>query len=65
MWLSPAWYSAANQAEYFANCVAAYHGHPYTDTDEERARYTRSWLQSNDPRMFALLEAVYGQNATP
>jgi peptidoglycan hydrolase-like protein with peptidoglycan-binding domain len=65
MWLSPSWYSAANKEEYFANSVAAYHGHPYTNGAADVAIYTRSWLQTNDPPMFALLQAVYQHGGTP
>jgi hypothetical protein len=65
MWLSPAWYSAANKEEYFANSVAAYHGHPYTNGAADVAIYTRSWLQTNDAPMHALLQAVYQQGTTP
>jgi hypothetical protein len=65
MWLSPAWYSAANKEEYFANSVAAYHGHPYTNGAADVAIYTRSWLQTNDPPMYALLQAVYQHGGTP
>ncbi len=59
MWLNPSWYSAANKEEYFANSVAAYHGHPYTNGDADVAMYTRSWLETNDPPMLQLLQAVY------
>ena len=59
MWLNPAWYSAANKEEYFANSVAAYHGHPYTNGDADVAMYTRTWLETNDQPMFQLLQAVY------
>ena len=65
MWLRPAWYSAANKEEYFANSVAAYHGHPYTNGDVDVAMYTRTWLQTNDPTMFTLLQTVYQQTGTP
>jgi peptidoglycan hydrolase-like protein with peptidoglycan-binding domain len=65
MWLNPSWYSAANKEEYFANSVAAYHGHPYTNGTADVAMYTRSWLQTNDAPMHQLLEAVYQQGATP
>lgn len=65
-WLSPAWYSAANKEEYFANSVAAYHGHPYTSTPADQAMYTQAWLQANDTPMFNLLKAVYqAQGANP
>jgi hypothetical protein len=65
MWLNPAWYSAANKEEYFANSVAAYHGHPYTNGAADVAMYTQSWLETNDASMFQLLQAVYQQGATP
>ena len=65
MWLNPAWYSAANKEEYFANSVAAYHGHPYTDGTADVAMYTRAWLATNDPPMLQLLDAVYQQGGTP
>ncbi len=65
-WLSPAWYSAANKEEYFANSVAAYHSHPYTSGAGDQAMYTRAWLQANDAPMFQLLQAIYQQQgATP
>lgn len=59
-WLDPDWYSAANKEEYFANSVAAYHGHPYSQAPGTTAKYTREWLKANDPKMFALLEQLYG-----
>lgn len=65
MWLNPSWYSAANKEEYFANSVAAYHGHPYTDGAADVAIYTRAWLATNDPTMHQLLQAVYQQGGTP
>jgi hypothetical protein len=66
MWLNPAWYSAANKEEYFANSVSAYHGHPYTNGDADVAMYTRSWLETNDQPMFQLLQTVYqGAGAAP
>ena len=65
MWLNPAWYSAANKEEYFANSVAAYHGHPYTDGPADLATYTRAWLATNDAPMHQLLDAVYQQGGTP
>jgi len=65
MWLRPSWYSAANKEEYFANSVAAYHGHPYTDGATDVAIYTRAWLATNDPSMHQLLQAVYQQGGTP
>lgn len=65
MWLTPSWYSAANKEEYFANSVAAYHGHPYTDGASDVAIYTRAWLATNDPTMHQLLQTVYQQGGTP
>jgi len=65
MWLEPAWYSAANKEEYFANSVAAYLGHPYSTGALSVAQYTRSWLKANDPKMFALLDRIYGVKGTP
>lgn len=65
MWLNPAWYSAANKEEYFADSVAAYHGHPYTNGTADVAMYTRSWLQTNDLPMYQLLQAVYQAGGTP
>ena len=59
MWLNPAWYSAANKEEYFGNSVAAYLGHPYTNGDADQMMYNRSWLQTNDPGMYALLQSVW------
>jgi hypothetical protein len=64
-WLRPAWYSAANKEEYFANSVAAYHGHPYTNGAADVAQYTRAWLQANDPQMYALIDSVYVAAPTP
>lgn len=61
MWLRPAWYSAANKEEYFANSVAAWHGHPYTNGEADVEMYTHAWLQTNDPPMFQLLTEVYQQ----
>ena len=57
--IDPAWYSAANQEEYFANSVSAYHGHPYTDGAADVAMYNQAWLQANDPAMLTLLQQVY------
>jgi hypothetical protein len=59
MWLNPAWYSAANKEEYFGNSVAAYLEHPYSNGDEDRAQYSRAWLEANDPGMLALLRTIY------
>ncbi len=59
MWLNPAWYSAANKEEYFGNSVAAYLGHPYTNGDADRLMYNRSWLSTNDPGMYTLLQSVF------
>jgi hypothetical protein len=59
MWLNPAWYSAANRQEYFANSVAAYLGHPYSNSDADQLVYNRSWLQTNDPAMYALIDSIY------
>ena len=59
MWLNPAWYSAANKEEYFANSVAAYLGHPYSNSDADQLVYNKSWLQTNDPPMYALIESIY------
>lgn len=59
MWLNPAWYSAANKEEYFGNSIAAYLGHPYTDGDADKMMYNRSWLQTNDPGMYALIDSIY------
>ncbi|WP_162256667.1 polymorphic toxin type 15 domain-containing protein [Agromyces sp. Soil535] len=64
-WLEPAWYSAANMQEYFANSVAAYLGHPYSHSELSATQYTRGWLEANDPKMHALLEQVYGAENTP
>ena len=61
MWLNPAWYSAANKEEYFANSVAAYLGHPYSNKDEDKLMYNRAWLAAKDPGMFALLQSVFKQ----
>jgi peptidoglycan hydrolase-like protein with peptidoglycan-binding domain len=65
MWLNPAWYSAANKEEYFANSVAAYHEHPYTNGTADQAMYTRAWLQAHDLPMYQLLQVVYQRSGTP
>ncbi|UOE42682.1 peptidoglycan-binding domain-containing protein [Agromyces larvae] len=65
LWLDPAWYSAANKEEYFANSVAAYLGHPYSTADATVAKYNQGWLQANDPGMFTLLQQVYASGGTP
>ncbi len=59
-WLDPDWYSAANKEEYFANCIAAYQRHPYSADPAVVVKYTPEWLQTHDPKMFALLEEIYG-----
>ena len=59
-WLDPDWYSAANKEEYFANCIAAYQRHPYSADPAVQVKYTPEWLQTHDPRMYALLEEIYG-----
>jgi hypothetical protein len=59
IWLNPAWYSAANKEEYFGNSVAAYLGHPYTNNDKDKMMYNQSWLKTNDPGMYALIQSVY------
>jgi hypothetical protein len=59
MWLNPAWYSASNENEYFAQSVAAYHGQPYSTSDADRAQFTPGWLQTNDPGMYTLLTQIY------
>jgi hypothetical protein len=56
-WLPPEWYTSANADEYFANCSAAYFGHPRSG-DESR-RYTRDWLRANDPEMHRFLGSIY------
>lgn len=58
-WLSPAWYSASNKQEYFANSVAAYHGHPYSNAKEDATMYQRTWLATNDVPMLTLLDEIY------
>jgi hypothetical protein len=59
-WLQPEWYSAANENEYFASSVAAWFGHPYSEGDESKKRYTKSWLKENDKAMYDILKTIYG-----
>jgi hypothetical protein len=59
-WLQPAWYSAANENEYFASSVAAWWGYPYNDTKEAKERYKKSWLKKEDKPMYDILSSVYG-----
>lgn len=59
-WLQPAWYSAANENEYFASSVAAWWGYPYNTGKEATARYKRSWLKKEDKPMYDILSSVYG-----
>ena len=60
----PAWYSASFKEEYFANSVAAFHGHPYTNGAADVAMYNQGWLQANDPGMLTLLQQVYAAPPT-
>ncbi|ROR95676.1 putative peptidoglycan binding protein [Salana multivorans] len=61
-WLSPAWYSAANKEEYFANSVAAYHAHPYSTSEHDREIYTPDWLSANDAPMYNFLQEIYARS---
>lgn len=56
-WLAPAAYTQSNFEEYFAQGVAAYFGHPYTEADKNM--YTREWLKTNDPGLHALLAKIF------
>ena len=58
-WLPPADYSSANRDEYFAQCVAAYFGRPYNESSESREKFTRAWLQRNDPDMHRFLGEIF------
>jgi len=58
-WLQPEWYSAANENEYFASSVAAWFGHPYSESEEAKKRYKRDWLQKNDKAMYDILKGIY------
>ena len=60
-WLQPAWYSAANENEYFASSVAAWWGYPYNTSKEAKRRYTKSWLKKEDKPMYDILSSVYGK----
>jgi len=56
-WLAPADYTKSNYEEYFAQGVAAYFGHPYSDADKDM--YTRAWLKTNDPGLLGLLGKIF------
>ena len=58
-WLNPDWYTRSNRDEYFAQGAAAYFGHPYSSSDEDKRQYTREWLRTNDPALYRLLSQVF------
>ncbi len=58
-WLSPANYTMSLIHEYFAQSTAAYFGHPYSTSAEDKKTYTRKWLKSNDKEMYDLLKKIY------
>src|SRR4051794_3908428 len=60
-WLAPASYTSANENEYFAQCTAAWFGHPYSSSDDDKKTYTREWLKSNDAAMHTLLGKIYSK----
>jgi hypothetical protein len=62
-WLPPANYTSANQDEYFAQSVAAYFGRPYNESSESREKFTRAWLQRNDPDMHRFLGGIFVDRA--
>jgi len=64
-WLAPASYTRGNVGEYFAQGTAAYFGHPYSTSDEDKKTYTKEWLQKNDPALFKLLDEIYGATSAP
>jgi hypothetical protein len=65
-WLAPRWYTASNSDEYLAQSVAAFFSHPYSDDDNDKAKYTPGWLQKNDPDMYTFLhDSVYVEGTVP
>jgi hypothetical protein len=64
-WLAPAWYTSGNVGEYFAQGTAAYLGHPYSTSGEDKKMYAKDWLQKNDPALFKLLDEIYGATSAP
>lgn len=58
-WLPPSWYAGANSDEYWANSVAAYFNHPYSDGEAVVKMYTPGWLAANDAKMYAFLQQVF------
>ena len=58
-WLSPKDYTSTSTGEYFAQSVAAYFSHPYSDSKEDKSMYTKEWLKKNDPEMHKLLASIY------
>jgi hypothetical protein len=58
-WLPPSWYAGANSDEYWANSVAAYFNHPYSDDKAVVKMYTPGWLAANDAKMYAFLQKVF------
>jgi hypothetical protein len=61
LWLST--YAKSDPHEYFASSTAAFFGHPRTDSESDRARFTGAWLKKNDSRMYGLLTDVYRKTA--
>jgi Domain of unknown function (DUF4157) len=64
-WLAPKAYTSGNVKEYFAQGTAAYLGHPYSPSGEDKKMYTKAWLQKNDPALFKLLDEIYGATPAP
>ena len=58
-WLAPEWYTKSSTGEYFAQSSAAYFGHPYSTSEEDKTSYTRAWLEKNDAAMYELLKKIY------
>ena len=58
-WLPPASYTSSRKDEYFAQSVAAFFGHPYSDSAEDKKVYTRAWLEKNDPKMCVFLATIF------
>lgn len=64
-WLAPRWYTASNADEYLAQSVSAFFGHPYSDDKDIKEKYTRDWLQKNDPGMYKFLAEQIYKKGTP
>lgn len=62
-WISPASYTKSTVGEYFANSVAAYYSASHARKND--GTFTPEWLRANDPRMFALLQHVFGPPRAP